>query len=161
MADIYGDASKDIQGPSSTLWKALDKDGNFVAPGTSGSLKYDYTADPGTSGAKAFQLIAGALAHKQTVDSPYGYQMFTATAAKSGLVVPIRAKALGLMPDGDAEAYDNRGGHWMRNLGERLPIRGGHWNGGAAAGASALNLDVPRSGANGDIGFRAAYYGNL
>ena len=162
MADIYADASKDIQGPSSTLWKALDKDGNFVAPGTAGSLKYDYTADPGTAyTGKPFQLIAGALAHKQTVDSPSGYQMFTATAAKSGLVVPIRAKALGLMPDGDAEAYDNRGGHWMRNLGERLPVRGGGWRHGANAGASALNLSNPRSGASGYLGFRAAYFGNL
>ena len=125
-------------------------------------MKYDYTADPGTAyTAKAFQLISGALAHKQTVDSPYGYQMLTATAAKSGLTVPARALALGLMPDGDAEAYDNRGGHWMRNLGERVPIRGGDWGNGAGAGASALRLHNPRSNADGYLGVRAAYFGNL
>ena len=38
----------------------------------------------------------------------------------------------------------------------RLPIRGGNWNNGANAGASALNLNNPRSNANGNIGFRAA-----
>ena len=38
----------------------------------------------------------------------------------------------------------------------RLPIRGGNWNNGASAGASALNLNNPRSNANGNIGFRAA-----
>ena len=49
----------------------------------------------------------------------------------------------------------------MRNLGERLPLRGGCWDGGAHAGASALYLDRPRSDAYGYFGFRAAYYGNL
>lgn len=161
MADIYSGAS-DIQGASSTLWKALDKDGNFVAPGSAGTLRYDYVADPGTSGGgKDFQLVSGALAHKQTVEAPYADKAFWSVAAKSGLTVPVRAKALGLMPDGDAAAYGNRGHLWMRNLGERLPIRGGDWLIGADAGVPTLNLYHPRTDSYGDLGFRSAFFGNL
>ena len=65
------------------------------------------------------------------------------------------------MPDGDAEAYDNRGGHWMRNLGERLPLRGGDWPDGASAGAFSLNLGGPRSDVITRVGFRAAFFGDL
>lgn len=157
MADIYGD-TKDIQAANSTLWKALDANGNFVAPGTSGSLKYDYVSAPGASGGgKDFQLISGNLANKQTVEDPYADKSFWSVAAKSGLTVPARVKALGLMPDGDANAYDNRGHMWMRNLGERLPIRGGRWTDGADAGVFSLNLHNPRSYSGGDLGFRSAF----
>lgn len=38
----------------------------------------------------------------------------------------------------------------------RLPIRGGNWNNGANAGAFSVNLNNPRSNANGNIGFRPA-----
>lgn len=157
MADIYS-GNNDIQSASSSLWKALNKDGNFVAPGSAGTLKFDYIADPGTSGGgKDFQLVEGNLAHKQTVESPYADKAFWSVAAKSGLAVPVRVKALGLMPDGDANAYDNRGHLWMRNLGERLPIRGGGWGTGADAGAFSVHLDNPRSYANGGVGFRPAF----
>ena len=39
---------------------------------------------------------------------------------------------------------------------KRLPIRGGNWNNGANAGVFALNLNNPRTNANGNIGFRVA-----
>lgn len=161
MNDIYSGA-QDIQAADSTAWKALDKNGNFVAPGTAGTLKFDFVADPGTSGGgKDFQLIAEALAHKQTVESPYADKAFWSVAAKSGLTVPARLKALGLMPDGDAASYDSRGHLWMRNLGERLPFRGGNWFDGASAGAFSLGLSHPRSGVLASIGFRAAFFGDL
>ena len=125
-------------------------------------MKFDFVADPGTSGGgKDFQLIAEALAHKQTVESPYADKAFWSVAAKSGLTVPARLKALGLMPDGDAASYDSRGHLWMRNLGERLPIRGGDWINGADAGAFSLILRDPRSYVSTSIGFRAAFFGDL
>ena len=148
MNDIYSGA-QDIQAADSTAWKALDKNGNFVAPGTAGTLKLD------------FQLIAEALAHKQTVESPYADKAFWSVAAKSGLTVPARLKALGLMPDGDAASYDSRGHLWMRNLGERLPLRGGYWSNGARAGAFSLDLLNPRSHVAASLGFRAAFFGDL
>ena len=49
----------------------------------------------------------------------------------------------------------------MRNLGERLPIRGGRWNNGADAGVPALGLDYPRTNSLGYLGFRSAFFGNL
>lgn len=38
----------------------------------------------------------------------------------------------------------------------RLPICGGNWNNGANAGVFNVNLNNPRSNANGNIGFRSA-----
>ena len=44
------------QSAGSTLWKAILQDGTLVEPGTDGSLKWDYTEDPGTaSTSKAFR----------------------------------------------------------------------------------------------------------
>lgn len=37
-----------------------------------------------------------------------------------------------------------------------LPIRGSAFGNASSSGPSALVLDVPRSGSNGDIGFRSA-----
>ena len=95
------------------------------------------------------------------MESPYADKAFWSVAAKSGLTVPARLKALGLMPDGDAASYDSRGHLWMRNLGERLPVRGGNWTDGAGAGAFSLRLSNPRSSVYTDLGFRAAFFGDL
>jgi hypothetical protein len=48
---------------------------------------------------------------------------------------------------------------YVRNYGERLPIRGGHWSGGAGAGLAALNLVSRRSSSGNGIGFRPAFIG--
>jgi len=37
-----------------------------------------------------------------------------------------------------------------------LPLRGGEWNNGAAAGVFALNLNNPRTNISTNIGFRSA-----
>lgn len=47
---------------------------------------------------------------------------------------------------------------YIDNSGERLPLRGGSWLGGANAGVFALNLNSARSLSFSNIGFRAAYY---
>jgi hypothetical protein len=39
---------------------------------------------------------------------------------------------------------------------QRLPYCGGNWNNGANAGVFYVNLNNPRSNANGNIGFRSA-----
>ncbi|HET8552706.1 MAG TPA: SUMF1/EgtB/PvdO family nonheme iron enzyme [Gammaproteobacteria bacterium] len=44
-----------------------------------------------------------------------------------------------------------------RNYGERLPSRGGSWNGGGNAGLAALNLGYPRSNRGANVGFRPAF----
>lgn len=47
---------------------------------------------------------------------------------------------------------------YMRNYGERLPLRGGDWSGSSNAGVGALGLDISRSYAYADVGFRPAFF---
>jgi hypothetical protein len=49
------------------------------------------------------------------------------------------------------------GAIYVRNYGERLPRRGGSWDGGPYAGLAALALNALRSYARAGIGFRPAY----
>jgi hypothetical protein len=48
---------------------------------------------------------------------------------------------------------------WVRNYGERLPVRGGAWYYGVVAGLAALHLANRRSLVDGGIGFRPAFIG--
>jgi len=46
---------------------------------------------------------------------------------------------------------------WVRNYGERFPLRGGRWTYGASAGLAYLILDLRRAHSNYYIGFRPAF----
>ena len=50
-----------------------------------------------------------------------------------------------------------QGRMYIRNYGERLPLRGGGWNLGSNAGLAALYLHYARSGVRGSLGFRPAF----
>jgi len=64
-------------------------------------------------------------------------------------------KLLGLMPPGGELEGD---GFWLRNFGERLPLRGGsYWGYESGAGVFALYLFDPRAHSNLGVGFRAAF----
>ena len=144
------------QNAESSLWKAMLPDGTLVAPGTAGTLKWDYTADPGTeSAAKAFRLNT-TIQFKQTVEAPYGGQTMQTLTAAPGVNIPERLIALGIMPESGKTNY---GGDWayMRNMGERLGIRGGHWHRGAHAGVFGLDGSNPRSSVSTSVGFRPAF----
>ncbi len=142
------------QGASSTLWKAIMPDGSLVAPGTAGTLKWDYTADPGTeTGSKPFRLNT-ILEFPQTVEGPNGSNSFAALTAASGVTVPEMLKALALYP---ADSGDHGSDTvYMRNLGERLACRGGLWALGTSAGVFCLN-GYTRSGVTAGLGFRSAF----
>ena len=144
------------QNPESTLWKAILQDGTLVEPGTAGSLKWDYTQDPGTASAGIPYCLNTRLTFQQTVDSPYGQMSFASLAAADGIIVPDRLKALALMPDGTGVSY---GGDYayMRNLGERLVFRGGSWYNGGHAGVFCADGNNPRSAYHTSIGFRPAF----
>ena len=139
------------QSLNSGLWKAFMPNGSLVTPGTNGTLKFDFVTTPAAGG--KFQL-ATSLTNKQTTEDPYGYQTFESTAAKSGVSVPEILKALAIMP-ADSESH-GADGYWMRNVGERLPLRGGDWGNGSRAGVFALNVNVPRAHSNHNVGFRSA-----
>lgn len=144
------------QNPESTLWKAILQDGTLVEPGTAGSLKWDYTKDPGTGSATTPFCLNTKLNFQQTVDSPYGAISFASLTAAEGVLVPDRLKALALMPDGTGVSY---GGDYayMRNIGERLVSRGGLWSYGGPAGVFDADGLIPRSYYNTTVGFRPAF----
>ena len=50
-----------------------------------------------------------------------------------------------------------KGRVYMRNFGERLPCRGGHWGNGSAAGLAALSCHDSRVNTVSHIGFRLAF----
>lgn len=84
----------------------------------------------------------------------YSFTTFETLAAKSGFTVPDLLKYLAIAP---IDANHGGDGIWVRNYGERLPLRGGSWNSGAHAGVFALHLGDARSGLGPDVGFRSAY----
>ena len=140
------------QSLNSGLWKAVMPNGSLVTPGTNGTLKFDYLTTPASGG--KFQL-ATALTNRQTTEDPYGYQTFESTAAKSGVTVPEILKALAIMP-ADSESHGG-GCYWMRNVGERLPLRGGAFTLGSSSGVFALDILNPRALSVHDVGFRSAF----
>lgn len=73
---------------------------------------------------------------------------------KSGSYVSNQAmKRLLLEPAGALP----QGGIFIRNFGERLPIRGGSWHYGADTGLAALGLADPRVSTVTNLGFRPAF----
>lgn len=152
----YGNAMKlDCNmNDTSTEWKAILQDGTIVDPGTANTLKWDYTAAPVASTAN-IQLNT-TLAYPQPDETAYGYKEFQTLTAKAGVTVPMLLKALGLFPS-DADGYEGDR-FYFKNIGERLPIRGGSWFFGADAGVFALGLDYLRASVSTIVGFRSAFY---
>lgn len=141
--------------PNSTHWKAIDKDGNLVAPGSANTLKLDYTSAPGTSGTKGVCKLVTTLQNKQTVEDVYSAGVFEDMPKDDSIVVPEIMKALALYPEGDKLGHGDY--IYMRNIGERLPFRGGSFRGGAIAGVFALDFYNPRSSSGHARGFRSAF----
>ncbi|TDE34121.1 SUMF1/EgtB/PvdO family nonheme iron enzyme [Antarcticimicrobium sediminis] len=133
----------------STLWKAVMPNGTLVAPGTAGSLKWNAT---GVDGAGSPQLDTSVTSQSDGTTSASA--MYKDVAAAAGVTVPEMLKLLGLFPH---DTTIDRGNFYMRNEGERLPLRGGHWYDAGNAGVVALNLYSPRSYASGILGFRPAF----
>ena len=84
------------------------------------------------------------------------------SAGYNGLIVATRqrmAQALiapALLSTDTAKIAAN-GAAWVRNYGERLPLRGGDWSNGANAGLGALTLSHRRSGSYYTVGLRPAF----
>jgi len=143
------------QAADSTKWRAIMPDGSLVDPGTPGTLKWDYTADPGTvSAEKPFRLNT-VLEFQQTVEAPYGSVAFQSLTSADGVNVPEILKALALFPADSGDHGSDR--IYMRNIGERLAYRGGNWGNASAAGVFYVRGNNPRSGVSTSIGFRSAF----
>jgi len=142
------DNTKD-QSDASTEWKAMLQDGTLVNPGTTDTLKYNATNADGSGSIEINTSVVN-----QSDGSTYASNAFEATTTAAGVTVPNLAKLLALAPiDGDHGAD----GHYMRNVGERLPSRGGYWRDTSNAGVFYLSLSNERAYSGRSRGFRAAF----
>ncbi len=125
----------------SAAWKAIDRtDGSLVAPGSADTVKY---ASSGTAD--------GTLVHAGTGGAFSG---MTAYGISTPALQLLRTLAL-MPPDGANGMLSD--GLWYNPSLEQMPIRGGSWNYGAAAGPFALYVSNSRGGAGASLGFRPAF----
>lgn len=127
---------------SSSAWKAINKNGELVAPGSADTLKYD--------------LVSNTIQLSTNITKSYTYGIYSSMSLASGLTVPELVKSLILYPDEPGGDYgeDYR---YVSNSGERLPVCGGNWDYGGGAGVFYVDLDNTRSASYDSIGFRSAY----
>ena len=142
----YGNAMKNdaSHADTSTLWRGIDQNGNLIAPGAVGTLKYDRVGN-------VFQV--GPTIDNARISSS---NTFRTIAAKAGATIPNILRLLALFPPPNA-ADMTRGTFWCNNDGERLPLRGGDWNAGSGAGVFALAMLNVRSISSWHVGFRSAF----
>jgi sulfatase modifying factor 1 len=132
-------------GASSTAWRAVDgATGALVAPGLPGTVKY--VSSNGGSADFTLYRTSG--------------QSFEGMANSAG-ANPVSAASLALLRSLGLFPVASNGlggdGFFLNPAGERLPIRGGYWYSGGAAGVSALTLNDVRSNARPDLGARPAF----
>jgi len=138
----------------------VHQDNDFNTPG--GHRVVDQWVDTGA----AFDLENGSLVLNNQVTTSmnpddlssdayneYKNRTFEGLPTAAGYTTPELLKYLAIAPgEGD------HGGDYLyvRNYGERIPLRGGGWDRGAAAGVFCLNLNNHRSNSFSSLGFRSA-----
>ena len=155
------------EGPESSLWRAMLQDGTLVVPGPAGTLKYDSLIAGDATQTDHYlggSMVLSTLRNNPQytggdVDAYYGHQSqtFESLGVKEGVTVPELAKVLGMYPLNATEGGHDGDGLWVRNYGERLPLRGGTWYDSSRAGVFALNLNNPRAYSSWFVGYRAAF----
>ena len=128
------------QTATSPLWKAITKAGNLVAPGSSGSLKFDNPL-------KLVETITGTPGASSSV-----FQNLTKSETIE--TIPEILKSLGLYPAGADLGGDSI---YIDSSSERLACRGGNWSNTTTAGVFFLYALYPRSIVHTFVGFRAAF----
>ncbi len=96
-----------------------------------------------------------------------GWRSMTYKSTYDSMELALRQKLAALMiapkvsKDGAlifaTSGEEAKGGVYVRNYGERFPIRGGVWSDGAIAGVACLNLASRRAFSYSNIGFRPAF----
>lgn len=145
---------------TSAAWKAIRlSDGALVAPGTAGTAKLDSPVATvvGSAGTPILSTTIinrnGAVGDNSNGDSTMDAPFNLITTA-AGVTAPALMLALGLFRNKDISDADRI---YMRNYGDRMPIRGGRWNSGAASGMRAIVLNNARTQGGYDIGARPAF----
>ena len=176
IADLCGNISEWVDGLKLTNGKIyVHPDNNYTVGNTQGSvdgwqdtLKYfdnttagdatqtshDIGGDPILSDDRTNPMYTGG-----DTDAEYGYSIITyaSLTAETDVTVPDLLKWLALYPADNGDHGNDC--LYIRNYGERLPLRGGSWGGGASAGVFYLSLSYARSIVFGSVGFRAAFIG--
>lgn len=139
---------------NSAAWRAIMPNGALVAPGTEGTLKFDYTETPPTTGSTGNFCLSTTVSIQQTTEEPYGAKDFGTLTAKSGVTVPDLLKAFAFFPNSDK---NGRGYIYFRNNGERLLVRGGYHNNGNIAGEAYSSFNNTRFNSNAITGLFSAF----
>jgi formylglycine-generating enzyme len=148
----------------SPFWKAIDVKGQLVAPGSPSTCKYDGLA-PGNSHLPAARIPGGVFLNTvisrpqytgetRGGDHAYIIMPFQQMTCAAGITPPVLLKELGLYP---ASPDLNNENLFVRNYGERIPLRGGSWFDNKAAGLWELYMRDSRDFIYPDIGFRSAF----
>jgi len=150
---------------NSANWRAIMPDGTLVAPGTAGALKID--GKTAGSAETVSKLVGGGLVLNTEVrypqytggntDNHYGYYQIKFqdfATLNNSIAVPDLLKALCVFP---IDANHNDDYLYVRNYGERLPLRGGNWESSLGAGLFSLFLNFHRSITGNLTGFRSAF----
>lgn len=140
----YGNSMKNScnMGANSTEWKAIKPDGSLVAPGTTGTLKYDIISGTTKINTSLTSVAANNIAFKDL-------------QANTGVSIPNLLIATGLFKESSATYGGDR--LYINTEGEMLPFRGSSFSNRENSGASALSLGSPRSHSNSGVGFRSAF----
>lgn len=145
MADNNAAASTADFSAGSAEWKAIDgASGTLVAPGTAGTVKYA-SANSGTADFTLYRASGGSFEGMANSTGANPVSAAALQVLKRHGLYPLASSGLG----GD--------GFYLDVTGERVPVRGGHWNYAAFAGVFALILFYARSNSDAGIGARPAF----
>ncbi|MFT4029738.1 MAG: SUMF1/EgtB/PvdO family nonheme iron enzyme [Protaetiibacter sp.] len=129
---------------SSPRWRAIDVEGELVDPGSDGTLKLDFRDD---------RITVSTEVQEHT--SVTRGATFETAVADDGLEIPEILRALALFPADDGDHQLNYA--YTKTRGERMCMRGSHWNRQSRCGVFALYMCPQRSDTAFMMGFRAAY----
>ncbi len=174
IADLVGNVSEWVDGLKLVDGKIyMPSDNNFnlaEANWPDTGVRFDSTAtgDENSSGDIGDPVISNEITKYAGPVGDNGYYGYLSIANWKDLTkkvdynVPASMLQAAIAPitlsDG-TYSQDPKGYLYIRNYGERFPLRGGSWGLGAAAGLFYLTLNVARSYVIGLLGFRPAFVG--
>ncbi len=132
------------QSRDSLLWRAIAPDGRLVLPGSDDSLKLDFLDERITL---TTEII-------EPSDQTRGATFETSVAA-AGVKVPEVITALALFPADSGDHEQNFS--YVKTSGERICMRGSHWNRQSRVGVFSLYFAPTRDLSAFMMGFRSAY----
>jgi len=174
IADLVGNVSEWVDGLKLVDGKILmPADNNFNLAETSWpdtGVRFDSTAtgDENSSGDIGDPVISNEItkyAGPIGDNGSYGYLQLAnwkGLTKKSDYNIPASMLQAAIAPitlSNGTYSQDPKGYLYIRNYGERFPLRGGDWRIGADAGLFYLNLIYARSHSSSGIGFRPAFVG--